>query len=251
MDMVIGEGMESGLKDKVAIVTGGGRGIGAATATALARLGARVVVASRTLAEIQGVQQQIESELGAGRALAIQADVSDEKAVKKLFQETKAKMGPVDVLVNNAAMIATGPFLDTEIAVWDQVMSVNLRSAFLCSQEAFRQMQAAGRGGAIVNLASLSGVRGTEKFKGFSTYVVSKFGIVGLTESLAVEGKELGIRVNCVAPGAVDTVMLRKAAPFLKTKTQPADVAKTIVFLCDGQQSGALNGAVIEIFSNA
>ncbi len=107
-----------------------------------------------------------------------------------------------------------------------------------------------GKGGAIVNMTSLAGVRGPEKFKGLSAYVVSKYGVLGLSDILAVEGKPYGIRVNSIAPGAVDTLMLKQAAPFLKTKTGPDDISRAILFLADERQSGHISGANIEIFSN-
>jgi len=238
------------LKDKVAIVTGGGRGIGAATARLFASEGAKVVIASRTETELAQVAQEIEGKYGQGRVLPLMLDVSDEAQVEELFAKTAQTFGPVDILVNNAATIEVKKFAEMDTETWDNVMKVNVRGPFLCSRAAFRQMGESGRGGAIVNLSSLSGIRGVEKFPGMSTYVVSKHAIVGLTEILAVEGKPLGIRVNCVAPGAVETAMLKKAAPFLKTSTTPEDVARTILFLADNQQSRHLNGAIIEIFSN-
>ena len=99
-------------------------------------------------------------------------------------------------------------------------------------------------------MSSLGGVHGTEKFPGFAAYTVSKFGVIGLTETLAVEGRPHDIRVNCVAPGAVETAMKKEAAPFLRTRTTPEDVARVIRFLCDDEESGALTGAIVEIHSN-
>jgi NAD(P)-dependent dehydrogenase (short-subunit alcohol dehydrogenase family) len=239
------------LNGKIAIVTGAGRGVGAATARLFAREGAKVVLASRSQADLDRVAAEIKAEVGAGYTLSIPTDVSDEGQVEALFQQTLAQFGPVDILVNNAAIIEVRDFIEMDLATWEQVMSVNVRGTFLCSREAFRQMSQNGQGGAIVNLSSLSGVRGPEKFKGFSAYIVSKYGVLGLTESLAVEGKPYNIRVNCISPGAVDTAMLKKAAPFLKTNTTPEDIARTILFLADSVQSGHINGANLEIFSNA
>ncbi len=241
--------MKGALENKVAIVTGAGRGIGAATAQLFAREGAKVALASRSEAELEEVLAQIVQL--SGQAVAIPTDVSDEAQVQHLFDTVRDTFGPVDILVNNAAVIEVRDFAEMDLATWEHVMGINVRGPFLCSRAAFRQMIEAGKGGAIVNLTSLSGVRGPEKFKGFSAYVVSKYGVLGLTEILAVEGKPYGIRVNSIAPGAVDTVMLKKAAPFLNTNTTPEDIAGTIFYLADDKQSRHISGANIEIFSNA
>jgi NAD(P)-dependent dehydrogenase (short-subunit alcohol dehydrogenase family) len=247
------------LAGKVAIITGAGRGIGAATAQLFASEGARVMLAARSANEIERLAQELNQEFASATnphtivTLAQPTDVSDEAAVEKLFARTQTELGSVDILVNCAATIEIRNFIEMDAATWDEVMAVNVRGTFLCCRAAFKQMSTSNskQGGAIVNLSSLSGVRGPEKFPGFSAYVVSKYGVVGLTEILAVEGKPLNIRVNCVAPGAVDTAMLKKAAPFLKTTTTPADVARTILYLADSQQSHHINGALLEIFSNA
>lgn len=233
---------------QIALVTGGGRGIGAATARRFAALGARVAVVARTSSEINQVKAEIEA--AGGRSLAFAGDVSDEAFVKSTLQAVAAQWGRVTLLVNNAAMIEVKPLLEFSVQDWDRTMAVNLRAPFLWAREAIREMSKVGSGGAIVNLSSLGGLRGTEKFKGFAAYSTSKFGIVGLTECLAAEGREWGVRVNCVAPGAVDTRMLRQAAPNLRTSTTPDDVAKSIEFLCDGDRAAKISGAVIEIFSN-
>lgn len=240
--------MPGTLENKVAIVTGAGRGIGAATARLFAREGARVILASRGESELNGVAAHIQQ--AGGMCLAVPTDISEESQVLNLFSRTLETFGPVDILINNAAVIEIRDFVEMDLATWEYVMSVNVRGPFLCSREAFRQMIGAGKKGAIVNLTSLSGVRGPEKFQGFSSYVVSKYGVLGLSEILAVEGKPHGIRVNSIAPGAVDTVMLKKAAPFLKTSTTPEDIARTILFLADNTQSHHISGANIEIFSN-
>ena len=234
------------LHGQVALITGGGRGIGAATAEALARKGAHVVVASRTGAELAATvaQQRAAGASAASRVL----DVADEVAVDAAFAEIVAERGRLDILVNNAAILLSGPFAEMAMADWDQVLAVNLRGAVSCARQAFRLMRE--RGGTIVNVSSLGGVPGTEKFPGYAAYTVSKFALTGLTEALAAEGREYHIRVNAVAPGAVDTAMLRRAAPHLRTRTGPADVAKVIAFLCDPAESGCMTGATLTIHSN-
>jgi NAD(P)-dependent dehydrogenase (short-subunit alcohol dehydrogenase family) len=234
------------LRGQVALITGGGRGIGAATAEALARKGARVIVASRTQTELTATVARIPAD--GLDAAALTLDVADEAAVDAAFARIADKFGRLDMLVNNAAILLGGPFAEMAMADWDRLLAVNLRGAVLCARQAFRLMRE--RGGAIVNVSSLGGVPGTEKFPGYAAYTVSKFALTGLTEALAAEGREHNIRVNAVAPGAVDTTMLRQAAPHLRTRTGPADVAKVIAFLCDPAESGCMTGATLTINSN-
>lgn len=234
------------LKNQVALITGGGRGIGAATAEALARKGAQVIVASRTEAELTVTVTSLRA---AGlEASLIVLDVADEAAVAAAFSRITGEWGRLDILVNNAAILLSGPFAEMAISDWDQLLAINLRGAVLCARQAFRLMREPG--GSIVNVSSLGGLPGTDKFPGYAAYTVSKFAITGLTEALAAEGRDCNIRVNGVAPGAVDTVMLRQAAPHLRTRTGPADVAKVIAFLCDPAESGCMTGAMLAINSN-
>lgn len=234
------------LHDQVALVTGGGRGIGAATAEALARKGAHAIVASRTESELAITVARLRS-LGLSASTLV-LDVADAIAVEMAFTRIGNEFGRLDILVNNAAILLSGPFADMAMSDWDRLMAINLRGAMLCAQQAFRLMRE--QGGSIVNVSSLGGVAGTEKFPGYAAYTVSKFALTGLTEALAAEGKSLKIRVNGVAPGAVDTTMLRQAAPHLRTQTTPADIAKVIAFLCDPSQSACMTGATLVIDSN-
>lgn len=236
------------LKNQVALVTGGGRGIGAATAEALASKGAHVIVASRTATELAATVARIQS---AGLSASLQVlDVADEAEVIAVFAEIKATFGRLDVLVNNAAILRSGSFVAMTMNDWDQVMAINLRGSVLCARQAFLAMQMQEYGGCIVNVSSLGGMPGTEKFSGYVAYTVSKFALTGLTEALAAEGKLYNIRVNGVAPGAVDTEMLRQAAPQLRTCTGPADIAKIITFLCDSTESDCMTGAMLVVNSN-
>ncbi|MGH3401770.1 MAG: SDR family oxidoreductase, partial [Streptosporangiaceae bacterium] len=152
-------------------------------------------------------------------------------------------------LVCAAGVLTSVPFADTTTAIWNQTLAVNLTGAFLCCRAAFTAMQPAGEG-RIVTIASLSGVYATEKFPGLAAYNVSKYGVVGLTEAVAVEGRPHGISAICVSPGAVDTEMLRRANPDLRPGLTPADVAELIVALLDSPLAPA-SGANIPLFSNA
>jgi NAD(P)-dependent dehydrogenase (short-subunit alcohol dehydrogenase family) len=233
------------LPGKVAIVTGGGRGIGRATAIQMVNAGAQVTICAQTEAEVQSVAAEHPSIRG------VVGDVSDADFVQRLVTTTAQERGRIDILVNNAAMLGRAPIAELQPELWDRVMAVNLRGAFLLSRAVFLHMsKQQPAGGAIVNLGSLSGVRGPEKFPGLAAYNVSKAGILALSDILAVEGKPYDIRVNAVSPGAVETAMLREAGHGLKALATPDDVARTIVFLAS-DASRPMTGANIEILSNA
>jgi NAD(P)-dependent dehydrogenase (short-subunit alcohol dehydrogenase family) len=234
------------LAGRVALVTGASRGIGAATAEALAGAGARVVLAARNAEALEGVAQAIRD--AGGDARAVPTDVARPEAVEALFA-TVERVGPLAALVCGAAVLTSALFEETNSEIWEQTLSVNLTGSFLCCRSAFSAMRAGG-GGRIVNIASLSGVYATEKFPGLAAYNVSKYGVIGLTEAIAVEGKPLGISAICLSPGAVDTQMLRKANPELRPGLTPGDVAQLIVALLDSPLIAA-SGANIPLFSNA
>lgn len=176
-------------------------------------------------------------------------DVAREEDVEAVFQQAKTAYGSVDILVNCAGVVAARPFVEMDASTWDRIINVNLRGTFLCCREAFRIMTTQHQG-VIVNLSSLSGVKGVEKFPGLSAYNVSKAGVAGLTEILAVEGKPYNIRVCAVSPGAIDTEMLRQAAPHLKATMTPEDLAEILLFMVD-DSGRMLSGTNIELFTNA
>ncbi len=232
---------------RVAWVTGAGRGVGRATALALAAAGARVAICARTADEVAETAALIRA--AGGDVLAATVDVADEAGVEAFVARIGAEWGRLDILINCAAILATSPFAALDTATWDRVLAVNLRGAFLCARAAFQAM-AAGEGGQILLIGSLSGVRGPEKFPGLAAYNVSKAGVLALSEILAVEGRPHGIRVNCVSPGAVDTAMLRQAGHGLKAGVTPEQVGAFLAWLCL-PEAAILTGANVEIMSNA
>jgi NAD(P)-dependent dehydrogenase (short-subunit alcohol dehydrogenase family) len=234
------------LAGRVAVVTGASRGIGAATAEALAAAGAHVILAARDREALDAIASRIRR--AGGEATPVPTDVSKAADVDRLFAAA-GRAGPVAALVCAAAVLTSAPFAETSSEIWDQTLAVNLTGAFLCCRAAFTAMSRAGEG-RIVTIASLSGVYATEKFPGLAAYNVSKYGVIGLTEAIAVEGRKHGISAICVSPGAVDTEMLRRANPELRPGLTPGDVAELILALLDSPLAPA-SGANIPLFSNA
>ena len=195
----------SEFKDKVAVVTGSSRSIGRSIALAFAREGCSVVVNySKSRDEADEVVKTIMT-MG-GKAIAVKCDVSKREEVEVLFKATLEEYGKVDILVNNAGIGTGGSLLETTDEVWDRHMAINLKGVFLCSQVAARYMVERNYG-KIVNVSSNSGFG--IAMPGETSYAVSKAGVIQLTKSSAYDLGKYNINVNCVAPGAVDTVMLR------------------------------------------
>ncbi|MBW3591432.1 MAG: SDR family oxidoreductase [Actinobacteria bacterium] len=233
------------LNDRVGIVTGASRGIGRATALRLAERGVHVVAAARDNGALDGLREEIRST--GGHCTVAACDVADERDIDRMFRTTQ-DIGPPSILVCAAARLGKALFNDIETPDWKRTVAVNLTGAFLCCQRAFASMQESG-GGRIITIASLSGIYATEKFPGLTAYNVSKSGVVGLTEAIAVEGRSHGISALCVSPGAVATQMLHEANPDLKPGLGPDDVGRLIVGLLD-QDILPASGANIPLFSN-
>jgi NAD(P)-dependent dehydrogenase (short-subunit alcohol dehydrogenase family) len=227
------------LDGRVAIVTGGARGIGRETAETLAEVGAHVVLADLDMQAVESAAAEIRA---SGRhATATVANVADEASVNAMVQATLEREGRLDILVNNAGIAIRRPAVDLALDDWDKVLSVNLTGSFLCARAAARPMIAAG-GGAIVNVASIMGLSGGGLYPNVS-YQATKGAIVNMTRALAVEWAAHAIRVNAVAPTYVRTDLIGpilkdpelvariEAMTPLKKLAEPADIAAAIAFL--------------------
>lgn len=233
----------SEFEGRVAIVTGASSGIGKATAELLAQRGARVAIHARRGDELRKIAR-----IYGPSMIAIEGDVRNEKSIDELFTATEAAFGTCDLLVNNAGKVDPRLIMETTVEGWDDMFAVNTRSAFLATRRAIPGL-IARHGGTIVNVASISGVPGPQKFPGSFSYCAAKAAVIAFTEALAVELREHGIRVNCVSPGSVDTAMLRQVSAELIPDMTPAEVAETILFL-SSTRSAPINGQNLHVYSS-
>jgi 3-hydroxybutyrate dehydrogenase len=245
------------LDGRHAVVTGGGRGIGAAIATALAAECAQVTLLGRNEAQLKEKSEALPV------AQAICCDVTDEAAVGAAFAEARRTFGAVSILVNNAGAAESAPFVRTSLELLRRMLDVNLVGTFLCSRTALPDMLEAGSG-RIVNIASIAGLKGAAYV---SAYCAAKHGVVGLTRALALETATKGITVNAVCPSYADTEMARRAIANIVAKTgrsaseaemelvrknpqgrliRPEEVAATVLWLC-APGSEAITGQAIAI----
>lgn len=229
------------LDGKVAIVTGGGRGLGKVMALALAEAGADVVVAARTAGEIAQTASEVK---GLGRkSLAISTDVTKANQVTKMVGQTISEFGKIDILVNNAGLGLEKPALKTTVEEWDTMIRANLTSAFLCCKAVAKHM-VERKSGTIINIASGLGERGVP---GAAAYCASKGGVIQLTKVLALEWASYGVRVNAIGPGWFPpssagqnyepaAEILPRYIP-LGRRGEPADVAGAVIYLASDSSS--------------
>jgi len=230
------------LKNKIAIVTGAGRGIGKEIALSLAKEGAKVVVSDIT-DDINNVAKEIEK-IGS-QALAVKADVSNSKQTEELAKKTVEKFGRIDILVNNAGIYPFKNLVDMKEEEWDKVLNINLKGVFNCTKAIIPKM-IDQKYGKIINIASIAGFR--VGYVGLTHYCASKAGIVGFTRAVALELAQHGIHVNAIAPGFIDTPGTSSASNEetmkqfvqmipLKRIGKPIDIANTVVFLASDESS--------------
>ncbi len=217
---------------KVALVTGAGRGIGAAVSRALVAAGARVAMVSRTESDLRELAKEIDP--SGERVLVLPGDVADEAAVEGFLQQTEAQLGPLDILVNNAGIPTRRPFevADYPIDDYDRIVGVNLRGAVLCARAALQRMRER-RAGTIVNIGSISGIRAAPDVLPYS---VAKFGMEALSQTILAEATKYGIKTHLVAPGVTNSsIWDRKEVPLpadvRARMLEPSDVAEVVLFL--------------------
>jgi len=239
--------------NKCVLVTGGGSGIGRAVCLAFARAGADVGVADVSLGGAETTAQEVRK--SGGKAAALRVDVTDPDSVQATVNQAVAALGRVDVLVNSAGVREIVPFLQLPFAEWQRVIATNLTGTFLCSQAVARHLVAQGRGGKIVNLASVAGLMAVPNR---AAYVSSKHAVVGLTKEMAMELADKNIQVNAVAPGVVRTSMtesyfdkaeivegLKRAHPAGRW-AQPEEIANLVLFLAS-PEADFITGATFPI----
>ncbi len=224
------------LDGKVAIVTGGGSGIGRAIATLFAQEGCCVAIAGRTVARLEAAAEEMRQ--AGAEVLAVPTDVANEEQIAALFAQTMEKFGRLDVLVNSAGAFDGGPVEDISLEAWNNVVCANLTGPFLCTREAFRIMKPAG-GGRIINIGSISAQRSRMHS---APYTATKFGVDGLTHATALEGREYGIAVSSLHPGNTmverrvdvdepmfDADVIARTALFMATLPPEANMFQAIV----------------------
>ena len=240
-------------EQKVALITGGGSGIGRASAIRLAQEGAAIGVAGRNLTKIKHVRQEIESQ--GGQAIDIQCDVTSESDCRRMVEEIINRFGRLDVLVCSAGIHGGGEtVIDTSVALWDEVLNIDLRGAYLSAKFAIQEMQKV-KGGAVVHISSIGGMHGSPHGTAFQS---AKGGLINLTRHMAVAHAQDKIRVNCICPGVIETPLTQRWLSHWRTYRHvrkwhpmnrigaPKEVAAAVAFLASDEAS-FITGAILPV----
>ena len=232
------------LDDRAAIVTGAGRGLGVAISTALAVDGASVLLVARSDEQVAETAVRIRE--AGGHARVFVADVTEPGAPDRIVNAALSEFGRLDILVNNAGVFVWKPFLDLESDDWERTIATNLSAPFQMTRIAGKVMADAGVGGAIVNIASIHGLVADASVV---PHCASKFGLIGLTRASADALREYGIRVNAIAPGAIEPNSSDRRGTAPTEKVTQADIASLVVYLCS-HLSRSVTGSVIEAYGS-
>ena len=202
------------LQNRIALITGGGRGIGRAVAFAFAREGARIAVVARTEREVERVAEEVKAETNVETIYAT-CDVSDIESVEMALADVRERMGAIDILVNSAGIAESAPLIKTSDELWQHHLAINLTGTFYFTRAALHAMIERGWG-RVINIASIAGKTGSPYI---AAYSASKHGVLGLTRSVALEVASKGVTVNAICPGYVDTEMTARALENIEAKT--------------------------------
>ncbi|MEN6356095.1 MAG: SDR family oxidoreductase [Armatimonadota bacterium] len=238
------------LKGKIAFITGAGRGIGKAIAEAFAAEGAKIAAAARTESEINALCEKISAQ--GGKALPVIMDLKSEESIKNAINKAQSELGPIDVLVNNAGVMALGKICETSAQTWDDIMNTNVRGIFITCREVIPQMMER-KAGRIINIGSMAGRRG---YSEQGVYCTSKHALVGLSKVLAIETQKYGIRVHVISPGGVLTGL---STNLRADRGEPEDspnwmtaeeVAEAAVYLCTQDGAAFTDELVLRRFAS-
>jgi len=230
------------LKDQVAIITGGSSGIGLAIARAFVQEGMRVTIAARDKKLLEQAHSQLMSlSVRDAAVLSLSTDISKANEVQRMVRQTLTQFGRLDVLVNNAGIGRIAPLDRLEEKVWDEVLDINLKGVFLCTQAVLPEMKRQRRG-YIVNISSIAG---KEAFEGGGAYCASKFGVMALTQTTLEEAKAYNIRATAICPGYVDTPMVAGVSVPADQMIRPEDIARTVLYLLHLSENVVIQEIVI------